>query len=207
MHPSAPECDKIMRYIIMKHVSFGDTSERGKRPHPFYIATLLFGLAASVFFPFAAPGQTFEDADSIRLKVDALYHDFSSRHPEIPDITVDDFLSLKEEDGVVLVDNRMPEERAVSMIPGAITDDEFESDREEYKDAVIVVYCTIGVRSGRYAKKLVRRGYNAFNLAGGVLAWAHTGGGFVDPHGDRTDRVHVYGEEWSLLPPGYSPVW
>jgi hypothetical protein len=72
---------------------------------------------------------------------------------------------------------------------------------------LIVVYCTIGVRSGRYTKKLIRKGFDAHNLAGGVLAWAHSGGEFVDLKGNRTDTVHVYGEEWDLLPPGYMSTW
>ena len=157
-------------------------------------------LAAFVSIPSVA-------ADHVLLDVHALYDDFSSKHPDIPDISVEEFLALKERSDIVLVDNRTPKERAVSMIPGAISDEEFEAVREEYEDAPIVVYCTIGVRSGRYTKKLLRWGFDAYNLAGGVLAWAHAGGEFVDSRGNRTDTVHVYGFEWNLLPSGYSPVW
>jgi sodium/bile acid cotransporter 7 len=174
----------------------------------YFLRAIIISLTAlCVSIPLTASGGSSEVTDPVLLEVRSLYHDYSSRHPDIPDITVEAFPSLKEESSVVLVDVRTPEERAVSTIPGAITDEEFEADREEYRGAVIVVYCTIGVRSGRSTKKLVRRGYDAYNLAGGVLAWAHAGGGFLDSHGNRTDRVHVYGEKWSLLPPGYSPVW
>ena len=45
---------------------------------------------------------------------------------------------------VVLVDNREQTGRDVSMIPGAISAQSFESDIEKYADATVVVYCTIG---------------------------------------------------------------
>jgi hypothetical protein len=46
----------------------------------------------------------------------------------------------------------------------------------------------------------------AFNLHGGVLAWALNGGSFVTPEGEPTRRVHVYGEPWDVLPPEYEAV-
>lgn len=107
----------------------------------------------------------------------------------------------------VFVDVREPEEQAVSMIPGAMTQEEFEAHKEEYKDREIITYCTIGYRSGLYAAQLRKEGFNAGNLKGSVLSWAHAGGEFWDAEGNPTKRVHVYGEEWNLLPEDYEAVW
>ena len=57
-----------------------------------------------------------------------------------------------------------------------------------------------------YAKELVEQGVDVANLKGGVLGWAHADGRFVDPQGGRTQRVHVYGQDWDLLPDGYASV-
>jgi len=197
----------------MKYVSYRDTSGTGTRIYFLIPAIIVCALAVFINFFDTAVGQTSEDGDPVLLDVHTLYNDYSSTHPDIPDITVEEYLSLREERTVLLVDDRTSTERSVSMIPGAMSVEEFEAVWKDYRGTPIVisnpvvVYCTIGVRSGRYTKKLIRRGFVAYNLAGGVLAWAHAGGEFVDPRGNRTDTVHVYGEDWNLLPPGYTPVW
>ncbi len=124
--------------------------------------------------------------------------------PEVSDLSVEKLLERKKEEKIILVDLRSPKEYGVSMIPGAITAEEFEANREWYKDHKIVTYCTIGYRSGLYAKKLRRENVEAFNLAGGLLAWAHAGKTFTCTTGE-TRKVHVYGENWNLLPETYQP--
>ena len=74
-------------------------------------------------------------------------------------------------------------EIAVSRIPGAVTAAEFESNLEQYQDAVAIAYCTIGHRSGLYAQKLQQQGINVFNLEGSLLAWTHAGGELVNAEG------------------------
>eukprot|EP00808_Paulinella_micropora_P014013 g40496.t1 len=50
-------------------------------------------------------------------------------------------------------------------------------------------------------------GVRYYNLGGSILAWAWDGGKFVDQSGAATDRAHVFGPKWSLLPAGYEPVY
>jgi rhodanese-related sulfurtransferase len=97
-------------------------------------------------------------------------------------------------------------ERSVSIIPGARSKEEFETHLDEHAGRHILVYCTAGCRSGAYAKELRERGLNAFNLRGGVLDWALSGGPSVKPDGEPTRRVHVHGQRWNVLPPGYQVV-
>lgn len=136
-----------------------------------------------------------------------MYADYkASLFPDLPDVSVSRFLQWKDKDSLVLVDVRSTREQKVSMIPGAITREAFEKDADRFKKFHIVVYCTIGYRSGIYAQKLRRQGFQAYNLIAGVLGWAHAGQKFSSVTGDSL-TVHVYGKEWNLLPAGYRAVW
>ncbi len=126
--------------------------------------------------------------------------------PGVPELTVAELRQLQSQQEIVLVDVRTPDEQVVSMIPGAITAGEFEDNRRSYEGATVVTYCTIGGRSGRYAKGLVDAGVKAFNLRGAILAWTHAGGELVDSEGP-TRRVHVHGRKFDLTADGYEPVW
>jgi rhodanese-related sulfurtransferase len=121
-------------------------------------------------------------------------------------ITVDEFLELRGREEVVLIDDRSEKERKVSMIPSAISRKEFEDQKETLRDKKIIVYCTIGLRSGQYSQKLMKQGFDAYNLKGGLLSWAHHDQKFFDENGE-TSRVHVYGRKWSLLPEGYQAIY
>jgi len=126
--------------------------------------------------------------------------------PGVPELTVAELRQLQSQQEIVLVDVRTPDEQVVSMIPGAITASEFEDNRRSYQDATVVTYCTIGGRSGRFAKGLVDAGVKAFNLRGAILAWTHAGGELVDTEGP-TRRVHVHGRKFDLTADGYESVW
>jgi rhodanese-related sulfurtransferase len=127
-------------------------------------------------------------------------------HPEGPWLSPREFLERSRGEQWTIVDVRTPPERGVSIIPGAVSKEVFEAHLVEYAKTPILVYCTAGCRSGAYAEELRRRGLSAFNLRGGVLAWALNGGPFVNPSGDGTRRVHVNGERWNVLPPEYEAV-
>lgn len=165
----------------------------------------LLGLLAAVCAACAASPDT--DAGK-RAEIEAQYAEYREEFPDVPEI---DARKLKEWGELaelpVIVDVRTPEEQAVSMIPGAITKEAFEANKDDYEGQDVITYCTIGYRSGLYAKELRAEGFSASNLKGSVLAWAHEGGDFVDKDGKPTQRVHVYGESWNLLPEGYEPVW
>jgi rhodanese-related sulfurtransferase len=124
---------------------------------------------------------------------------------DVPDITVEQMQSDSTKD-YIIVDTREKKEQKVSMIPGAITQKEFEKNKKKYKGKTVVAYCTIGYRSGVYAKKLNKKGVTAYNLVGGVLSWAHEGNEFVCDSGS-TRNVHVYGKDWDLAPEEYQATW
>jgi rhodanese-related sulfurtransferase len=130
-----------------------------------------------------------------------------------PTLKAGELLSILEDTNLVLLDIRQPEEQAVSMLPHAMTPKEFaEKVRKGIPKAKrIVVYCTIGYRSGKYAMELAGQGIRAENLEGGVLAWSHVGGPF-EVRNDAglatpTRRVHVFDKGWNFLHPDYQAVW
>lgn len=156
--------------------------------------------------PKSAAAEPAAEALARRAQIDDLYTDYRRSFPEVPEMTAAELLVLPDTARVVVLDVRPPAERAVSMIPGAVTPEQLEDNPEQFRDQRIVCYCTIGYRSGRYAQQLRREGWAAENLAGSLLAWVQEGGPLVDAAGP-TRRVHVYGEKWNLLPPGYEAVW
>ena len=112
---------------------------------------------------------------------------------------------------ILLVDVRSLEEREISIIPGSISKEEFETRRRAdptfSRDRAIVVYCTIGYRSAIYAQALIKDGIRVKNLKGGVLAWAAEQLEFKTMSGAPTKKIHVYGKRWNILPENYEPVW
>lgn len=101
----------------------------------------------------------------------------------------------------VFLDAREAEEYAVSHIPGAVWVgyDDFDLARTNTfdKDAKIVVYCSVGYRSERIARKLQKAGFtNVSNLYGGIFHWVNEDNQVVDANGP-TKRVHTYNAKWS----------
>jgi rhodanese-related sulfurtransferase len=112
---------------------------------------------------------------------------------------------LKEKKNFVLLDAREIQEFNVSHIENAINVgfDKFDSKKITTiltdKKAIIVVYCSIGVRSEKIGEKLLKLGYkNVYNLFGGIFEWKIKNGILIDNNNQTTDRVHTFNKEWSI---------
>jgi rhodanese-related sulfurtransferase len=140
-----------------------------------------------------------------RQRIDAVYGRSKRLFPEVGEITAEELKKRLGEKDLVVVDVRRPDEQAVSMIAGAITSDDFDSNREAYEGATVVAYCTVGHRSGLYAQGLASQGWTALNLKGAILAWTHVEGALEDEDGP-TRKVHIWSPP-SLVAEGYEPVW
>ena len=113
---------------------------------------------------------------------------------------------------VVLVDVRDAEERAVSVIAGAMDAETYERAREGLGAHDAICYCTIGYRSSKYAEKMAKLAKNGdakyFNMYGSILAWTHEGGTLIDPRtGVETKKVHTFGKQWACAADGYEAVY
>jgi hypothetical protein len=94
----------------------------------------------------------------------------------------------------------------VSLIPGAITRSDYESNRARYAAQRIVPYCTVGYRSGKYTEKLRQQGVDAVNFEGSIMAWVEAGQPLVTPNGKDTRRVHTWSRQIKA-PRGMSRSW
>lgn len=148
-----------------------------------------------------------EEEDRARAsKAEAMYEGYKRSFPGVRDISAEEAMKHYREGTVIFVDEREPEEQAVSMLPGAIESEEFLSNPSRYNEKLVVGYCTISYRSGILARRLQKKGITMVNLRGGILAWLHAGGK-VYRDGRAVIEVHVYGKKWNLAPSSYQAIW
>jgi sodium/bile acid cotransporter 7 len=146
-----------------------------------------------------------DDAEK-RTRIDSMYRGYKKDFAEVEDIDPQAAMALAKSGAVVFVDVRTAKEQEVSMLPGAVTEEDFLKDPARYRDHTVIGYCTISYRSGVLAAKLRAGGIRVLNLRGGLLAWVHAGGKVFDKSGE-TRRIHVYGRKWDLGPGAYESVW
>jgi len=120
----------------------------------------------------------------------------------IPYITANELATPRVE--AVLLDAREIEEYKVSHLKNAIhvgydnfsliETKKFLSDN----DAMIVVYCSIGVRSEDIAEKLKKEGHkNVYNLFGGIFEWKNNNFTVYNSKEKATENVHAFSKDWS----------
>ncbi len=96
----------------------------------------------------------------------------------------------------ILLDVRQPAEFAVSRIADARRIDP-EASGDELRSTIsnnqpVVVYCAVGYRSNKLARRLRTAGItNVFNLEGSIFAWASDGNPLESDSG-ATNRVHPF---------------
>jgi rhodanese-related sulfurtransferase len=134
-----------------------------------------------------------------------MYEKEKAEFQDVEDISPTSAQALYERGEAVFIDVRTPDEQIVSMLPGAVTEQDVADTPSLLQGKTAMAYCTIGYRSGLYAEDRGREGIRVLNVQGGILAWVFSGGK-VYHAGRETSRVHVYEEEWNYLPDGYEPV-
>ncbi len=121
---------------------------------------------------------------------------------DVPPIGCKDLETMLQHDQVLLLDAREPSEYEVSHIAGArhagYTQFDIGILEGVRHDEHIVVYCSIGYRSEKIARQLIKQGYsNVYNLYGSIFEWANDGKPLVDQQGEITQRIHTYNRKWS----------
>lgn len=136
-----------------------------------------------------------KDAEFDKMLADLI--DFS-----VPTITVNDLKAKQKQGKVHLLDARDKQEYNVSHLPTAkrVGYDDFDlsSVKDIPKSETIVIYCTVGYRSGKVVEKLRKAGYKeVYNLHGSIFEWVNQGNKVVNSKGQTTSRVHTYSKEWA----------
>jgi len=120
----------------------------------------------------------------------------------VPYITIEE---LKQKQNYILLDTRENKEFAISHLENAIQvgydkfDNKMISSLVKDKNKLIVVYCSIGIRSETIGEKLIKLGYkNVFNLYGGIFEWKNNDCKTVNSKSIETDSIHTFNKEWSV---------
>lgn len=124
--------------------------------------------------------------------------------PDVPRIGVGELAQrLQAGETPLLLDVRAEREYAVSHLAGALRAETPEAAEAllvgEPKTREVIVYCSVGYRSGHLAQALRRAGWtNVRNLEGSIFEWANTGHAVW--RGDESVReVHPYDTQWGRL--------
>ncbi|WP_411893393.1 rhodanese-like domain-containing protein [Winogradskyella sp. A2] len=118
------------------------------------------------------------------------------------------YISVKElampKTHALILDAREINEFKVSHIKDAIYVgyDDFNIEKTKSllhdENIMIVVYCSIGVRSEDIAEKLKKEGYrNVYNLFGGIFEWKNNNFTVYNSDDKATEDVHAFSKEWS----------
>lgn len=174
---------------------------------------ILMAVLVGIWSGLAVAQTPLNREEKLAQKVRVAYLE-ATAHISVPVITPDSVLAHLQDSTLLLIDVRSDPEIAVSRLPGALSPGEF-SGTYRYtglpKDKILVTYCTIGYRSGKFAEQLAAKGAQVRNLEGGILAWVGKKGPLVhreiDGRNTPTTRLHVYAKEWNLVPPGYQATW
>jgi len=129
------------------------------------------------------------------------------RRSRVENISTEELRSVLEraDESFILVDVRSQTERDVSQIPGAISMDDFWSQRDELKNRTVIASCMVGGRSLLFAQRCLKDGIQSRNYRPGILGWCEAGGVLVDPNGNPTRRVHTH-NKLLRAPDGYESV-
>ena len=100
-----------------------------------------------------------------------------------------------------LLDAREKNEYEVSHLKDAIWVgyEKFQKDSVTHipKDAIVVVYCSIGYRSEKIGEQLKKMGYSRiYNLYGGIFEWSNRAYPLVNISNEETGEVHAYDRDW-----------
>jgi rhodanese-related sulfurtransferase len=125
----------------------------------------------------------------------------SAYHHTVPLITTEEFKEL-DKHNVYLLDTREAKEYRVSHLKNARHVGFFWFDmRSVYdipKDATVVLYCSVGIRSEKIGEKLLKAGYqNVYNLYGSIFEWVNQKNPVYQSNGVQTSEIHGYNEDWS----------
>ena len=175
----------------------------GQNPRILTLAGVLVVLSG--FLDIAQSDRQMSDSKK-KETVYHLYVGYKNDFPDVEDISPPQAMQLLKKGEAIFVDIRKPAEMAVSMLPGAVSEQDFLSHTDQYRDKTIIGYCTISYRSGVFAREMAKERISIVNLQGGILAWTLAGGKVYDPSGREVKRIHVYGDKWDYAPAGYESI-
>ncbi|MAP80024.1 MAG: rhodanese [Aequorivita sp.] len=119
-------------------------------------------------------------------------------------ISVEELRALQLNDSILILDAREADEFKTSRLQNAyfIGYNNFSIDDKKLKtadkNALIVVYCSLGIRSEKIGEKLQQAGFTKVkNLYGGIFNWKNKEFPIVNSKGEKTENIHGFSKHWS----------
>lgn len=163
------------------------------------------GSAAEAQFSFFRSGPQIQEISAKDLYQNLLEQSQSLEKAKTSNIQASQ-AKLAPQPKLIVVDVREPREYNVSIIPGAITKEQYEKNKEQFAHATIVPYCTVGGRSAQYARELASEGIKVMNFKESIIGWCEAKLPLVTLDGKPTQRVHTYNSR-NRVPSEYQPVY
>ena len=150
------------------------------------------------FLLFLIPISAFSQKQSL----EDLLQQYNTR--SVPYVSVGELRMRQMNDSIIILDAREQKEYNVSHIESAtfVGFSKFSIDsvlkKVPNKNAPIVVYCSLGIRSEEISEKLKKAGYNNIeNLYGGIFEWKNKAYPLVNNKEQETDSIHGFSKSWS----------
>lgn len=153
------------------------------------LISLFLSSASYSFSLFDSKPETFEEmATKMASKFSA------------PIISLQELKKIQNDKNVIILDARELEEFNVSHIKNSLMVgyDDFDLSSVEKtvgKDQKIIVYCSVGYRSGDIAERLRKAGYDAYNLYGGLFGWINSNEN-IYINNIETKKIHGFSKKW-----------
>lgn len=160
----------------------------------FYFCSMIRRLC--FFIVFTTSGILFSQQKVVNAEFDHMLQKLLSH--KVSEISVTEVV---KDTSVIYLDAREKAEFNVSHINNAqwIGYNDFSILRLKSvpKNSKIIVYCSVGYRSEKIAKKLEKSGFtDVYNLYGGIFEWKHQNNPVFNAK-KETDSIHTYNKEWS----------
>lgn len=138
--------------------------------------------------------STFGQSDDYKKMLVKYYNDFTT-------ITIEDALKHVQQKDALFLDIRSQDEFRVSHIKNAnrmnLDGSSIDDLKNVDKSKLIIVYCSVGVRSQSFGEMLEKKGFtNVKNIYGGLFYWANMKYPMVDVKENKTDRIHGFNKDW-----------
>jgi rhodanese-related sulfurtransferase len=168
----------------------------------------LFGAAHAASQATTAPKMAPPAQSTLNARIETLYHAIEADILDVPTVAASAVLvAATSANPPIFVDVRAAAERSVSALPSTVSLAELPALHRAHPARAVVVYCTIGYRSGLAARTLIAQGIPARNLRGGILAWIAAGGALLDTQRKPTQKVHVYAKAWAVVPDNFTAIY
>jgi rhodanese-related sulfurtransferase len=164
----------------------------------------VLALCGAVVAPVGATGVRAVVAPLDSIVWASVFRMIELKWPSVPQLTTAELARrIDAHESMLLIDTRARDEYLVSHLPGAV----WAESPAQLRDAVrgvpatklIVLYCSVGVRSSKAAAMLMRDGgHTVANLRGSIFQWANEGRA-LEADGRPAVQVHPYNRMWGQL--------